>query len=133
MLELGFVLLYLFIFVYLFICWKILQHVYMLIGNTQETQEIEGMAKGERRALSKLEGMGPRPPVVGLTFEEKWAISSVSKIEKKEGLATDKNRFADLVVRTSCLVISLLLIPGPDHALEVRREGGRWLLEMEKV
>ena len=26
------------------------------------------------RVLSKLEGMGPRPPVVGLTFGEKWAI-----------------------------------------------------------
>lgn len=42
------------------------------------------------RALRKLEGMGPRPPVVGLTFGEKWVVLSVSVIEKKEGAGTMK-------------------------------------------
>ena len=34
--------------------------------------------------------MGSRPPVAGLTFEEKWAIFSVSMIEKKEEVGTVK-------------------------------------------
>lgn len=42
------------------------------------------------RALRKLEGMGPGPPVVGLTFGEKWVVLSVSVTEKKEGTGTMK-------------------------------------------
>ena len=56
-------------------------------------REREGERERERereRARGKLEGMGPRLPVVGLTFEEKWAIFSVSMIEKKEGVGTVK-------------------------------------------
>lgn len=37
--------------------------------------------------------------MVGLTFGEKWAFFSVSLIGKKDGIGTDKKRFADLVVR----------------------------------
>lgn len=47
--------------------------------------EMAGKAKRERaKALRKLEGMGPTPPVVGLTSGEKGAVLSVSITEKKE-------------------------------------------------
>lgn len=50
-----------------------------------------GEGQRERvRALRKLDRMGPRPPVVGLTFGEKWAVLSVSIIGKKEGIGTLK-------------------------------------------
>lgn len=62
-------------------------------------QDVERWPPERVRVLSKLEGMGPRPPVVGLTFGEKWAFFSVSLIGKKDGIGTDKKRFADLVVR----------------------------------
>lgn len=50
----------------------------------------QGRPKERVRALRKLEGMGPGPPVVGLTFGEKWVVLSVSVTEKKEGTGTMK-------------------------------------------
>lgn len=44
----------------------------------------QGRPKERERALRKLEGMGPIPPMVGLTSGEKGAVLSVSIVEKKE-------------------------------------------------
>lgn len=53
-----------------------------MVGNILE---MAGKAKREReRALRKLEGMGPLPPMVGLTSGVKGAVLSVSIIVKKE-------------------------------------------------
>lgn len=60
---------------------------------------------------------------MGLTGGETWAIFCVSIIEKNEETGTDENRFADLLVRTSCLVTSLLPVKSWARP-EVGRERG---------
>ena len=62
-----------------------------------------GRPKERVGALRKLEGMGPRPPVLGLTAGEKWAVSSVSIRAKKEGARYYENGFTDLALSMSRL------------------------------